>query len=81
MKTLNLNCFERELASVEKTYARVWKELDREAKADRCAGDIVCGWDWPTLRMVKPQTFRLLQELILRAKALRRISNTADGIR
>lgn len=42
---------------------RILAKLDREARADRCKGDIVSGWDWPTLAIVKPLEYNRLREL------------------
>jgi len=42
---------------------KIFNKLNREARRDRCKGDIVCGWDWPTLCMVKPEVAQEIREL------------------
>lgn len=58
-------------------YNRILARLDREARADRCAGDIVCGWDWPTLRIVKPVEYARLQAIRAEMRVLRSAGLTA----
>ena len=50
-------------AKIRAEYNRILAKLDREARADRCKGDIVTGWDWPTLAIVKPLEYNRLREL------------------
>ena len=50
MKTNTAN----QLPAIRGAYNRILIRLDREARADRCQGDICCGWDWPTLAAVRP---------------------------
>lgn len=42
---------------------RIWRKLDRQARKDRCVGDIVCGWDWRTLEVVMPKEYARLMEI------------------
>lgn len=51
MKT---NCFENEILFWNRELHLIQSHLWKEARADRCAGDITTGWDWPTLCAVKP---------------------------
>ncbi len=57
------------LPAIRARFDRILAALDREARADRCAGDIVCGWDWPTLRIVKPEAYAELMRLNEQHKA------------
>jgi len=50
-------------AKIRAEYDGILAKLHREAKRDRCAGDIVTGWDWPTLAIVKPLEYKRLREL------------------
>lgn len=49
---------------IEARYQRLWSKLDRQARADRCPGDICSGWDWPTLRLCRPDDYSALCALI-----------------
>lgn len=51
------------LPGIRAKYNRIIDRLHREAKADRCKGDICTGWDWPTLRIVKPDVYAELHRL------------------
>ena len=51
------------LPSICRRYNRLLDALDREARAHACKGDIVVGWDWPTLRIVKPKEYAELRAL------------------
>ncbi len=51
------------LPGIRARFNRILAALDREARRNRCKGDIVCGWDWPTLRIVKPQVYAELMRL------------------
>lgn len=44
-------------------YNRILAALDREARRDRCKGDIFTGWDWPTLAVVKPVEYMELKRI------------------
>jgi hypothetical protein len=44
-------------------YNRILRALDKEARADRCKGDLFVGWDWPTLATVKPEIYRELKQI------------------
>ncbi len=44
-------------------YNRILLALDKEARADRCKGDMFTGWDWPTLAVVKPEIYRELKQI------------------
>lgn len=46
-------------------YNRILAALDKEARADRCKGDLFVGWDWPTLATVKPEIYRELKQIEL----------------
>jgi hypothetical protein len=37
--------------------------LDKQARTDRCKGDMVCGWDWPTLCIVLPDVAQEIASL------------------
>ena len=50
-------------AQIRAEYNRILSALHREAKRDRCRGDICTGWDWPTLAIVKPLEYNRLREL------------------
>ena len=50
-------------AKIRAEFNKVLAQLDKEARADRCKGDICTGWDWPTLASVKPHTYAYLQRL------------------
>lgn len=50
--------------------ARIHSELDHQARADRCRGDICCGWDWPTLCIVKPDVAGRIQALKREGRSL-----------
>ena len=50
-------------AKIRAEYDKIWAKLHREARADRCKGDIFTGWDWPTLAIVKPLQYNRLREL------------------
>lgn len=68
---LNMKTLRQAVAANRKAnsiYSRIWRKLDRQARTDRCAGDIVCGWDWPTLRTVMPVEYAALVEQIRIAK-------------
>lgn len=44
-----------EVAAIKRRLDRIWRDLDREASQNYCPGDIVRGWDWPTLCSTKPE--------------------------
>jgi hypothetical protein len=44
-------------------YNRILRALDKEARSDRCKGDIFVGWDWPTLAIVKPEIYAELKQI------------------
>jgi hypothetical protein len=44
-------------------YNKIFRALDKEARADRCKGDMFTGWDWPTLATVKPEIYRELKQI------------------
>lgn len=48
----------------ESRYARLWRKLDRIAHADACKGDLFIGWDWPTLRICRPDDYAALRRFI-----------------
>lgn len=63
------------ISTLSSRYNSILHRLERGARADRCAGDISSGWDWPTLRHVQPETYaelkRLTRDAIEARKALR----------
>lgn len=59
----NRNISEIAIAKAHREYNRILAQLDKQAKQDRCKGDICYGWDWPTLRIVKPAKYNRLKEL------------------
>lgn len=46
--------YHEEIAAITRRLDRIWRDLDREARQNYCPGDIICGWDWPTLCSSKP---------------------------
>jgi hypothetical protein len=62
-KSAKLTTYADDIRSASREYNRILNQLDKEARADRCAGDICCGWDWPTLCAVKPEVAARLAEL------------------
>ena len=56
--------------AIREELRRIYVGLDREARADRCAGDIVCGWDWPTLCAVRPLVAERISNLKREWRAL-----------
>jgi hypothetical protein len=55
--------FDKARAALRRRYDAILRKLDREARADRCRGDICTGWDWPTLAVVKPEVYAELREI------------------
>lgn len=58
----------RALNRAQSKYNSLVRRLDRIARGDACRGDLFVGWDWPTLRMVRPADWQTLQDLIATAK-------------
>ena len=52
-------------------YNAILARLDREARRDRCKGDICTGWDWPTLAIVKPVEHARLRQIQSEMRGLR----------
>lgn len=59
MSSLTLN----PLPGIRRRFDSILRALHNEAKRNACKGDLFVGWDWPTLRIVKPDTYAELMRL------------------
>lgn len=76
-KTAKPLTYSEEIAKLSRSFNRLLSRLDREARADACKGDIVTGWDWPTLAAVRPVEFAQLQAWKSRAVECKRALRSA----